>query len=58
VVALISKVFLFLGLTVIQIDIVDPEKFEVENSWFFFQKGLYARIQKRPEAAEKIPVLS
>ena len=35
----------------IQIRIVDPEKFELENSWFFFQKGLYATITKRPEVA-------
>ncbi|KAE8373926.1 cytochrome P450 [Aspergillus bertholletiae] len=29
--------------------IVDREKFEVENSWFFFQRGFYAQIQKRAE---------
>jgi hypothetical protein len=29
--------------------VVDKEKFEVENSWFFFQRGFYAQIQKRPE---------
>lgn len=50
--------FLFRGseidlrLTKGQIRIVDSDKFEVENSWFFFQRGLYARIQKRPQAAE------
>ncbi|GIJ88500.1 hypothetical protein Asppvi_007424 [Aspergillus pseudoviridinutans] len=29
--------------------VVDKEKFEVENSWFFFQRAFYAQIQKRPE---------
>lgn len=42
--------------TIAQIQIVDPEKFEVENSWFFFQKGLYARIQKRPKQTESSQV--
>lgn len=37
-------------LTNVQISIVDPDRYELENSWFFFQRGLYARIQKRPEA--------
>ncbi|KAL9602711.1 MAG: hypothetical protein Q9219_001701 [cf. Caloplaca sp. 3 TL-2023] len=31
------------------IHIVDRERFEVENSWFFFQRGLYARISKRED---------
>ncbi|KAL8838459.1 MAG: hypothetical protein Q9170_002134 [Blastenia crenularia] len=36
-----------------EMHIVDRERFEVENSWFFFQRGLYARIQKRGEEVEK-----
>lgn len=46
----IKKLIPFLILNY-DIRIVDPEKFELENSWFFFQRGLYARIQKRPKAA-------
>ncbi|KAL9082306.1 MAG: hypothetical protein Q9165_008918 [Trypethelium subeluteriae] len=29
------------------IQIIDREKFAVENSWFFFQTGFYVRIEKR-----------
>ncbi|OTA53098.1 putative benzoate 4-monooxygenase cytochrome P450 [Hypoxylon sp. EC38] len=47
----IKKLISFLVLNY-DMRVVDPEKFELENSWFFFQKGLYARIQKRPEAVE------
>ncbi|KAI1130704.1 putative benzoate 4-monooxygenase cytochrome P450 [Nemania abortiva] len=32
---------------VLNILIVDREKFSVENSWFFFQTGLYAQIPRR-----------
>ncbi|KAI0868045.1 putative benzoate 4-monooxygenase cytochrome P450 [Hypoxylon argillaceum] len=27
--------------------VVDPERFQLENSWFFFQTGLYAQIRNR-----------
>ncbi|KAI0435574.1 cytochrome P450 CYP4/CYP19/CYP26 subfamily protein [Xylaria telfairii] len=42
----ITKLISFL-VTNYDINIVDPERFEVENSWFFFQQGLYAQIKKR-----------
>ncbi|KAJ3580204.1 hypothetical protein NPX13_g346 [Xylaria arbuscula] len=29
------------------ISIVDPDKYEVKNLWFFVQKDLYARLEKR-----------
>ncbi|RYO80320.1 hypothetical protein DL764_009911 [Monosporascus ibericus] len=45
----VKKIISFLVLTY-DIHIVDPARFQVENSWFFFQKGLYATIRKRPEA--------
>ncbi|KAK3940211.1 Pisatin demethylase, partial [Diplogelasinospora grovesii] len=45
----ITKLISFLVLNY-DIHIVDPEKFKVENSWFFFQEGLFARIEKRPGA--------
>ncbi|RYP59321.1 hypothetical protein DL769_008585 [Monosporascus sp. CRB-8-3] len=47
----VKKIISFLVLTY-DIHIVDPERFQVENSWFFFQKGLYATIRKRPEPTE------
>ncbi|RYP43079.1 hypothetical protein DL770_011873 [Monosporascus sp. CRB-9-2] len=47
----IKKIIPFLVLTY-DIRIVDPERFELENSWFFFQKGFYATIRKRPENTE------
>ncbi|RMZ85133.1 hypothetical protein DV738_g249, partial [Chaetothyriales sp. CBS 135597] len=37
---------------VLTMHIIDREKFTVENSWFFFQSGLYAQIEKRPQVAE------
>ncbi|CZT12180.1 related to cytochrome P450 CYP4/CYP19/CYP26 subfamilies [Rhynchosporium agropyri] len=44
----IKKLISFLVLNY-DIRIVDREKFEVENSWFLFQTGLYAQIQKRSD---------
>ncbi|KAI1087236.1 putative benzoate 4-monooxygenase cytochrome P450 [Rostrohypoxylon terebratum] len=46
----IKKLISFLVLNY-DIRVVNPEKFELENSWFFFQRGLYATIRKRPEPA-------
>ncbi|KAK2608295.1 hypothetical protein N8I77_006913 [Diaporthe amygdali] len=47
----IKKILPFLILNY-DIRVVDPHRFQYENSWFFFQKGLYARIQKRPDTHE------
>ncbi|RLL97903.1 hypothetical protein CFD26_105311 [Aspergillus turcosus] len=47
----IKKLIPFLVLTY-DMRVVDKEKFEVENSWFFFQRGFYAQIQKRPEVQQ------
>lgn len=33
------------------IRILDPEAFQVENIWFFKQKGLYVQIQRRQETS-------
>ncbi|EPE27455.1 Cytochrome P450 [Glarea lozoyensis ATCC 20868] len=45
----IKKLIPFLILNY-DIRIIDREKFQVENSWFLFQTGLYAQLQKRPES--------
>lgn len=37
--------------SILQIRILDPEAFQVENIWFFKQKGLYAQIQRRRETS-------
>ncbi|KAJ5497539.1 Benzoate 4-monooxygenase cytochrome P450 [Penicillium fimorum] len=42
----IKKLLPFLVLTY-DMRVIDKEKFQVENSWFFVQKGFYAQIQKR-----------
>ncbi|RMD44084.1 hypothetical protein DV735_g970, partial [Chaetothyriales sp. CBS 134920] len=47
----IKKIIPFLVLNY-DMHVIDREKFTVENSWFFFQSGFYAQIQKRPEVAE------
>ncbi|KAJ6133407.1 Benzoate 4-monooxygenase cytochrome P450 [Penicillium samsonianum] len=44
----IKKLIPFLVLTY-DMRLVDKEKFQVENSWFFIQRGFYAQIQKRHE---------
>lgn len=41
-------------LTLGQIDIIDREKCTVENSWCFFQAGLYSRIRRRLEVASDV----
>ncbi|KUI58293.1 Pisatin demethylase [Cytospora mali] len=48
----ITKLIAFLVLNY-DIRIVDPERFTVENSWFFFQEGLYATIRHRAEKVVK-----
>ncbi|KEY64588.1 hypothetical protein S7711_03647 [Stachybotrys chartarum IBT 7711] len=35
------------------ISIVRPDLWEVENSWFFFQRGLYSTIKTRPLTTEE-----
>ncbi|KAI1193046.1 putative benzoate 4-monooxygenase cytochrome P450 [Nemania serpens] len=48
----IKKLIPFLVLNY-DMTIVDSEKFSVENSWFFFQTGLYARIKRRsPQSSD------
>ncbi|CAN8097538.1 unnamed protein product [Discula destructiva] len=44
----IKKILAFL-IANYYVHVVDPHRFQYENSWFFFQEGLYARIEKRPE---------
>ncbi|KZL80416.1 benzoate 4-monooxygenase cytochrome [Colletotrichum incanum] len=50
----IKKLIPFLILNY-DIRIVDPERFQVENSWFFFQSGLYATMKKRTDAEQPEP---
>ncbi|OBR03144.1 Cytochrome P450 CYP4/CYP19/CYP26 subfamilies [Colletotrichum higginsianum IMI 349063] len=50
----IKKLIPFLILNY-DIRIVDPERFQVENSWFFFQSGLWATMKKRPQPEQPEP---
>ncbi|EOA91103.1 uncharacterized protein SETTUDRAFT_158566 [Exserohilum turcica Et28A] len=43
----IKKLIAFLVLNY-DLRVVDQERYQVENSWFFFQTGLYATLKKRP----------
>lgn len=41
----------------IQVHIIDPKTFQVENIWFFAQKGLNAWIEKREESTSTTPII-